>query len=198
MLRNFYHTSRRASAGFTLTELMVVVAIVLILMGLLFTVVQGARLRAKISLASSQVTYAVTGAQLYGADTNSVLPPDTANYGNGETTFDPASMYVYLGSKLSKLTNSPYIPMKPEQLKSSGAGVLFVDPWGNPYHFDAFHTVNGDPNVVIGRPYDSSVPADQQVLDFKIWSNGPDGKENLGSHVIGAGMGLDADNIGSW
>ena len=198
MLRNFYHTSRQASAGFTLTELVVVVAIILILMGLLVPIIGGTRLQAKISLAKSQVQYSATGAGMFGTDTNYVYPPDTADYGNGETSFDPASMYVYLGSKLSKLTNSPYILMKPEQLKSSGAGVLFVDPWGNPYHFDAFHTVNGDPNLVIGRPYDSSVPADQQVLDFKIWSNGPDGKENLGSHAIGSGTGVDADNIGSW
>jgi hypothetical protein len=129
-----------------------------------------------------------------------MYPPDTDNYGNGETSWDAASLHTNLGSKLSPHDNSPYLVMRPEQLKpnGSGPGQLFVDPWLNPYHFDARHTIFGEPNVVIGQPYNMTVPPDQQTREYKIWSSGPDGKDTAGSHAIGGLSGFDTDNIVSW
>ena len=209
------HTRRLAGyalppRGFTLVEMLVVVAVMMILMALLLSVISKSNEAKKRTLAARQVSEIVVAAKNY-YENYSVYPPDDGNYGNGDTLMDQWTLHKYLGSKVTNpadnTVHEPFLNIHPMFLKPPTTGtapdeyMIFVDPWLQPYHIDCFHTVVVDADKGdfkrVGNPYDPSVIDEDQKLDLKVWSSGPDMQSGQGSHAI-AQTGLDLDNITSW
>jgi type II secretory pathway pseudopilin PulG len=168
----------RYNAAFTLIELIVVIAIIIILAGLILSTVgyvqkKGARARAETEIAAMSAA-----CESYKAD-NGVYPtnPDTTTL-NAQSDSDPsAAVYksasVYLYQKLMGVTdaNRPptysertYFTFKPNQLSPAdqNLAVEFIrDPFGNSY---GYSTANQDD------------PAKGYNPTFDLWStaNSPD------------------------
>lgn len=199
--------SKRKQAGFTLVELMVVIAIIMILAGLLLSAVSRSVEVRKKTLAAKQISEIAVAAKNYYEVYNRYIP-DTGSYGNGDTEMDQWSLHKYLGSKVTNpadnTTHEPFLIIPGTALKppTSGDYQIYVDPWLQPYHFDAFHTLVKDVDKGdferVGNPYDAGVIQDEQKLDFKVWSSGPDLLDNAGSHATVPPTGKDIDNITSW
>ena len=195
----------RTNAGFTLVELLVVIAIILILMGMILSAISKSQEVKKRALATKQISEIGVAAKNYYEVYNR-YPPDTALYGT-DPEQDQWSLHKYLGSKIlnpvDNTTHEQFLVMPINQLKppASGDYLLYVDPWLQPYHFDAFHTVVKDADKGdferVGNPYDAAVIQEEQKLDFKVWSSGPDLQDDKGSHAQ-VPTGKDVDNITSW
>lgn len=172
----------RPERGFTLIEMLVVIAIILILASLSLVVIRVIYQRARRTRALAEMTGLKTAVQMYMAD-HSAYPPDTGSW--NETVFDPRSLHRYLGSEIKNpvtgKTREPYFAMRPKSLTdldADGVGIL-VDPWGNPYQFDAIHAVLKDGRRVLsGWPYLPSRPKGRMSRESKIVSFGPDGKSD--------------------
>ncbi len=197
---------KRRQAGFTLVELMVVIAIIMILAGLLLSAVSRSVEVRKRTLAAKQISEITVAAKNYYEFYNR-YPPDTGSY-ESDPEVDQWSLHKYLGSKVTNpadnTTHEPFLIIPSTALKPppSGDYLLYVDPWLQPYHFDAFHTNVKDADKGdferVGNPYAASVIQDEQKLDFKVWSSGPDLLDNMGSRATVPPTGKDIDNVTSW
>jgi prepilin-type N-terminal cleavage/methylation domain-containing protein len=197
---------RTHQAGFTLLELLVVVAIIALLMGLVLPALAAARNYRWKVLASIEVKAIYAAAMHYHEQLNS-YPPDTEDYGTGENPEtappDPTSIVTYLGravvEKNTNVTYGPFLQLKPQFVRDDD---VYLDPWLQPYHFDALHTeFDKDANLVRrGEPYPQGTLDEKKILEVKVWSSGPDRKWSAGSNVeLGRGSDIDdADNITSW
>ena len=193
--------------GFTLIELLVVIAIILVLMGLLFPIFAMIRKNRQILLAQKQVKDIHAAATAY-YEVLHAYPPDRAVYGTASeiVTPDPNTIYRYLGIEVTDaLTGQKFGPFLVVPEKSL-QGMLMVDPWGNPYEFDALHVQISPTDGSItryGEPYSAATLDKDKRWDLKVWSWGPDGintAPNGGSNT-GLDKGTapaDADNITSW
>ena len=140
------HSSFRASRGFTVVELLVVMAITLVLAGLVLTTSsyvhnKGARSRAEAEIAAMSAAL-----ENYKAD-NGVYPISGATSAlNARTFTDPrdyqsasAALYQSLAGD-SDTDGLPgpgvsYMAFKPNQLSGSGSTILIKDPFGNSYGY---------------------------------------------------------------
>jgi prepilin-type N-terminal cleavage/methylation domain-containing protein len=218
----------RARGAFTLVELLVVVAIILILMGLVLAVLPPILRQRQILLATKQVHDLAGAAAQYARAFVDYLPDtgavDSAGNTSAFTADDPAvadSLARYLTlSVVDPVTGQAGEPFYPDfparQIQTTGAGLrLLMDPWGRPYLMDARHAsvktdpVTGDVQVTrVGEPYHPTAnPADpnytpppERTVEVKVWSLGPDGKGGPlpFSHVKTATDPADVDHIGSW
>jgi hypothetical protein len=78
---------------------------------------------------------------------------------------------------------------------------LYCDPWGNPYEMDCTHSIRDKDKrtVVVIKPYDDSVLPEEQTLEVKVWSKGPDGKAGGKAAFFPINKtDDDEDNIMSW
>jgi prepilin-type N-terminal cleavage/methylation domain-containing protein len=209
----FRHNMRGAKhTGFTLIEMLVVIAVMLILMALILPALTRARITRLILLAQTEVKNIKAAAEKYYEELGT-YPPDTADYGTGDNpevmSTDPDAIYHYLGRKIRDKNGKdwgPYIQLKNDYLK----GDTYVDPWGKPYCMDSMHSIVGTkPGPTLGRvmrcgvPYPPGTESSNPELikvDLKVWSGGPDGKWMNGSNVLeGRGPEVDdQDNITSW
>jgi prepilin-type N-terminal cleavage/methylation domain-containing protein len=201
--------SRKRFNGFTLIEMMVVVAIIATLAALLLPALMGSAATRKKLLAHENVRAIKAAAMLYYEEIG-VFPPDTDDFDTGDikdTWIERESIYRYLGRKVEdKATGKfygPYLNINAQFLKDE----IYYDPWGKPYEMDALHV-----NVVkekglkqgdverMGSPYPAATPQDKQIIEVKVWSPGPDGKVTNAQNVeFGKGDSpLDQDNITSW
>lgn len=194
---------RRNTNGFTLTEMLIVVAVIGILAGLLFSAIDGAHKRARISTAKSLVNAIDTGMQAFKADFGH-LP--TLGPPQGSVTNDPTWIRRWLlgldnsGQPDSVVRdyqywNGPYVEVRIE--KHLGADYNFVDSWENPIYFET------DPNTVVFN-----------VDRWDVWSLGPDGegttdmgtisgssykakRDNYNNYTLGSDK-VNRDNVGNW
>jgi general secretion pathway protein G len=210
-------TLPKRSGGFTLLELLVVVAIIGILASLVIGVTSGIAARRKKILATVQVKEIEEAAKQYYRDWQ-VYPPDTDVY----EANDPApqglssgdlkyAIHRYLGQKLqdpnSGETHGPYLDIKESALKE-GATVdgkyaqLYVDPWGNPYEMDCRHATRDPKTHKVSNesfPYAPGTPDEKLVLEVKVWSAGPDGKATAKAPFYpDPKADEDLDNVMSW
>jgi type II secretory pathway pseudopilin PulG len=200
------------SRGFTLVEVLVVIAIVMLLISLLLAVSLRARTQRELALASRQVKDIADAARQY-RDELGAWPPDTDGFPGADATKATAAIHRYLGSKVTDTTSGktygpyldiPVVAQKPPSVAKGGITYMsYCDPWGEPYQLDALHvTVDNASGDVLrfGEPYNSAITDDKvKTLEIKVWSKGQDKKQTLGSQALsGKGTGDDEDNITSW
>ena len=144
------HSQFRVSAAFTLIELIVVTAVIIILTGLVLSTVgyvqkKGARARAETELAAMSAACesykADNGVYPNNADTNNLDPRITGN--PGAPAYGLASLYLYKQlSGDSSANRSPtaksYMVFNPKMLlPTGGVGTVTAisDPFGNSYGY---------------------------------------------------------------
>ena len=123
----------KSPRGFTLIELMVVVAIIVILMGLLFPAVQGALDAAKKAQAKNDVTQIATAIVAfdteYGRLPSTNPAPEQLNFG--------AAPYNALIASNDSLNPRKILFLEVLSYKRGKGGIsngIFVDPWANSYY----------------------------------------------------------------
>jgi type II secretory pathway pseudopilin PulG len=149
---------RRYNAAFTLIELIVVTAVIIILTGLVLSIVgyvqkKGARARAETEIAAMSAA-----CESYKAD-NGIYPTEasTTEQLNSTTSFNPtdyqsASLYLY--KKLSgdatgnrQPSGKSYMAFKPNMLlptpPSTDTVIAIGDPFGNSYGYSTMMAVTG-------------------------------------------------------
>lgn len=156
----------RGGLGFSLLELMVVIAIILILMGMILGTLSMVRQYQRRLLASKQVHDIVSSCESYfmvfhryPADTGLVeLDGSTINFTEGENLDEaiPDSIYRDLGRKVYeaqshlKFKNSLLINLR--HLRTVDNMQIMVDPWGQPYRLDCVHAgITGNTTLPEGR-----------------------------------------------
>src|SRR5438874_4943237 len=151
------HSSFRASAAFTLIELIVVTTVIIILTGLVLSTVgyvqrKGARARAETEIAAMS-----SALESYKAD-NGIYPTDasTTEQLDSTTSFDPSnyqSASLYLYKQLSgdatgnrQPSGKSYFAFKPNMLSPADQtqNVQYIrDPFGNSYGYSTKMAVSG-------------------------------------------------------
>ena len=180
--------------GFTLIELIVVIAIIIILAALLFPAVNAMRRKAKLTRARAaigQLDVALRGyLDEYGRPFGNIV--DYGNWpGDGALVEDVINGIQVEMKVLQVLAGSPeniprvlqwnpkLIPFcdTPTSNELNDAGSL-IDPWGNPYKF--MFDYNNDKRIDINfTDFSGKTSLYQRVA---VWSRGPDGsdKEEFG------------------
>ncbi len=160
----------RKAKGFTLVELMVVVAIIVVLAAALSPAIAAANTKAKAGRAAADLKAIESAIQLYKVDagrwigTTAVVPynsttgagldlTDTSNNPTAVPAVQTCSARLITADASVPAWDGPYI------------GALKIDPWGNPYHIGAGTSSAG-----------AALPNTNLVL----WSNGPDLTNNSG------------------
>jgi prepilin-type N-terminal cleavage/methylation domain-containing protein len=174
-----------ARPGFTLIELMVVMAVLVILMGLLMATLGRVSEQRKKTLAQKQVSDIAQAALAY-SQTLAAFPPDTGvlvlegdalaqpvpfdpeevettepYQGSGPEGFVADSICRYLGRKVrdaaTKKMQGPFLDIRDLHIREVDDKKLFVDPWGHPYLMDCVHV----------RRVESKLPpgADDKLVD---------------------------------
>ena len=200
----------RNSTGFTLIEMLVVVAIIGILAGLLLPVLATQKTKAKVTQARTEMANLAAAINQYYA-TYSRLPTSLAPAA-GDATFGLASdpdfttLTIYDNSELMIILgnvnagvnlNSAKNPqrlnllpnIKPGATTSSpglGPDGIYRDPWGQPYII----TLDLDADDQCAGLFYPTVRA-----PVAIWSKGPDGKFD---RLSAAGVGDNKDNVLGW
>lgn len=149
-MRNFTHKAVRR--GFTLIELIVVIAILATLMGIAFPAIMGFRENANISSASKTCMDIVSGVNSFKQDHNGILPfrTDQAKPNREDQIYlitefkKDAGMLAALtgyeeGDDKLNINNEAYIkPTKADKkedgLYGEGDELSLYDPWGMPYY----------------------------------------------------------------
>lgn len=145
-------TNAYVPRGFTLTELLVVIAVIAMLMGLITTGGTVAQRRAREYQARTMIASLEAALSMYHVDYGSY--PDSDN----RILVDALADYSAHGTDAQ--WHGPYMNFKAEDLSAAVTNDGEVlDPWRNPYryHFDA-----------------------TEVPPYKIWSAGPDGADDSG------------------
>ena len=187
-------TSSTTKQGFTLVELLTVIAIIAILAGLLFPAIKTSMLnaeagKAKTAIAGLSIAFRAYNTE-YGkwpvstAGTNDVTTP-LVGILRGEDRNDLAGTVQYQGNP----RHIVFLEFKTTDLviDPSLNTTNFVDPWKQVYHcaFDTAYT-----NWI----QDPFQPANNINAGFLIWSSGPDGQYDNN----GEGVGINKDNVKSW
>src|ERR1700759_4356656 len=86
-------TQRLTTPGFTMIEMLIVIAIIVVLMALLIPVVGSVQQRAKVRAARALIDGIQNALQRYNVDFDEYPPSNTAGLSG---TVDPSSLYTYL------------------------------------------------------------------------------------------------------
>ena len=144
---------RRASeAGFTLMEMLVVIAIISMLSGLLLSGVVVARRRAVGRRALLQLVRIAVACEAYGIDFGD-YPPGDGEEGSGSMLYIALATNRMNGPYLTGLTKKELVDLDFDGVKE------IVDPWQQPIRY--MHHSHYDEEPGMGR--------------FRITCNGPDG-----------------------
>ena len=217
----------RGARGFTLIEMLVVIAIIAILAGLLLPVLSKVKGKARIASARSDMQNLIGAITAYEAEysrpaaspeveaeVNGTTKPDFTygidNPGYGYQADNRVIMNIILnrdappndGFKRNPRRLVSYSPKIAPGPLSHGVNMtngLISDPWGNPYIMTI--DMNED-NKCRDAYYSPPAPAGQPSRDIPgpvvIWSLGPDGKRKTSPGNPVEHKDENADNILSW
>jgi prepilin-type N-terminal cleavage/methylation domain-containing protein len=180
------HASARTFrvGGFTLVELVIVMAIIAILMGLLFPAFKGVQDQAKRTQAKNDLTQIVTAVNAfyteYGRYPTTATTDATATYGPGGSTTENGGLFSELRATSTLLNTRQIVFMSPPDakdqtnprsgIKTSTGG--YYDPWGTEYAV----AIDADYSNQITNPYGGSANAGPTTLNIGViaWSAGKD------------------------
>lgn len=163
--------------GFTLVELLTVIAIIALLAGLIFPAVISVQDKAKRSKAKSMIQSLSVALKMYQNDFG-VYPTDT----DVGATSGAAALNIALGQRhigTSAGNVGPYMEFKTKDLNGSGE---VIDPWGTPYYYYP----DDDDGATGDAPW-------HNVYSFDLYSAGKDK-----ATPSGAAGGEGSDDISNW
>lgn len=161
---------KKRSQGFTLVELITVIAVIVILLGFMVGSSSSARKRAKINQAKSEIAALETAINAYRADIGS-FPVDAAGASVNVDVVRQLSGLDLSGSKIAGLSddwNGPYMEFDTSRLESTSGA--FLDPWKNAYQIRGIGDDAGTTEAGLHNKY-----------TFDIWSYGPNGTDESGA-----------------
>jgi prepilin-type N-terminal cleavage/methylation domain-containing protein len=187
----------RNSDAFTLLELMVVIAIVVVLAGLLFPAVQSVLERAKKIQAKNDLTQIVTAVNAFYTEYGRYPTTSTTDVTVGGSTKSD-SLFNELRAKTFSLNTRQIILISPpeDSAQASPKGKIgndaqFHDPWGSAYLIE----MDADYDNQVANPYGITGAGPDPVRRGVIaWSLGKDTK--LGNN--GDGKFTNSDDVFSW
>jgi len=199
----------RKKNGFTLIELITVIAIILILMGLLFPAMSSVREAAKKVQARNDIMNIVTAVKAYYTEYGQ-YPVDSTVSNNNDTFFGGSNtndlLFNVLRSGSSTILNPRGIifievpSVKTPSSPKSGIGTTtgagqYYDPWGTPYLI----VVDTNYDNLITNPYSANAGSNSVSTGVIVWSLGKD--KDGAKNSTGGGdknTGTYADDIISW
>ncbi len=116
----------RRRAGFSLLEMLLVVAVVGILLGMLGAAAYAARQRAYATLAQAEVQQIATAFKSYWVAKSKW--PD--GFGAAWTKLTRGNLAVLMGGDTDGIV---YLDVPPDRFEGDGNDAFFLDPWGHPY-----------------------------------------------------------------
>ena len=164
-------TNEFDSAAFTLIELIVVIAVIVILAGLVLSTVGYVQKKAARSRAETEIAALSAACESYKAD-NGVYPRNTDTDGlNARTSGNPstsqyqsASLYLYNalfgatnGSRTPNAGAKSYFAFKPNMLSPADQtqNVQFIrDPFGNSYGYSTIQAATGNTSAGYNPTFD--------------------------------------------
>lgn len=119
-------TTARRPSGFSLLEMMIVVAVIGILMGMLGASAYAARQRTYVTLAQSEAQQIATAFKSYWLAKNKW----PAGFGSGWTKLTRKNLAVLMGADTDGIV---YLDVPPDRFEGDDDSAFFLDPWGHPY-----------------------------------------------------------------
>jgi prepilin-type N-terminal cleavage/methylation domain-containing protein len=195
---NLRYTGR--GRGFTLIELLVVIAIIAILAGLILSAVVGAKKKAKVAIARTEMANLKGAIMGYEKDYSIYPTTDSVDTTYGAADIIPSSppnskvMDVLRNVTSDHLTSGnlrnprqiSYIEINKQAVSPTSPGIwindkdskdplsgVYNDPWGNPY---IITLDNNFDDTAMDPVYNRDGHIKASIL---IWSRGPDGLANL-------------------
>ena len=169
--------SRRNTRAFTLMELIMVIAIILILMGLLMTAIMRSRIFMNVKIATTELHTMEMALVQYKYDLG-VYPPDSA-----PSSTSGENLWYYLGRKITvgETTYGPYFPGNEQRIYSSGGPYKeFVSVLGGHFEYKLIVDSNGVPThyVLVDPGPDKKLGGTMNSTTGFVKS-GPDGDDNI-------------------
>jgi len=202
-----YRLFRVRRRGFTLLELMVVIAIIAVLAGLFLPALQSVLERAKKAQARNDVIQIVTAVNAFYAEygryplVGTVTTPD-ATY--GIVTSQSDGLFNELRAKAYSLNTRQIQFISPAEDGTQtnpngkiGSDSQFHDPWGNPYLI----RIDADYDNQVVNPYTADTGAGPTNIRQGViaWSVGKDAKlGNNGNNRFKDSNGAQSDDVISW
>jgi type II secretory pathway pseudopilin PulG len=162
------HSAFRARGAFTLIELIVVIAVIIILVGLVLSTVGYVQKKAARSRAETEIAAISAACENYKAD-KGVYPRDAtttdtldARAAINMTNYQAASQYLYgqiAGDPdfdgVPNSSSKSYMQFKPNMLGKDNANKVYPrDPFGNSYGYSTIQSATGNTNVGYNPTFD--------------------------------------------
>jgi prepilin-type N-terminal cleavage/methylation domain-containing protein len=157
--------------GFTLVEMLVVLAIIIVLSGLILTGLALARKQASIGEMGVLLKSIETSVERYADDFGDF--PHSKDTGEEEETGLEGAANLY-AALMTRAKNGPYLSGSERSCDNGFGRECLADKWGRPIRYLHFRDYKGEPNR----------------KTFRLMSDGPDGEHNP--------FGVQTDDIVNW